>query len=222
MPGAPLLIWSNGTPSRGLGLLDGEPIGDVVGGDEVERAVGQARPQRVPVGGGAERRRDDEAGARDGIGLVVALLGQDQVVRAGLGRDADAGRLGATDLVERRRRREVDDVDRRVGHPGERECPGRRDRLDVAWSRRRVVARCHVTTLKRGATAASSRTGSSQWTWSIPPWSAHDPHRLEQARVGQPEVEDHERLRGRDAGSIVAGSSASGSSQWPLIARLSP
>ena len=27
----------------------------------------------------------------------------------------------------------------------------------------------------------------------------HDAHRLEQARVGQPEVEDHERLRGRDA-----------------------
>ena len=29
---------------------------------------------------------------------------------------------------------------------------------------------------------------------------AHDAHRLEQARVGEPEVEDHERLRGRDAG----------------------
>ena len=50
MPGAPLLISLNGTPPRGLGLLDGEPIGDVVGRDEIERAVGQARPQRVAVG----------------------------------------------------------------------------------------------------------------------------------------------------------------------------
>ncbi len=57
-------------------------------------------------------------------------------MRAGLGRDADAGRLRATDLVERRRRRQVDDVDRRVGLARERERPGRRDRLDVtvvAW-----------------------------------------------------------------------------------------
>ena len=53
---------------------------------------------------------------RVGIGLVVALVGQDEVVRARLGRDPDAGRLRAADLVERRRRREVDDVDRRVGH----------------------------------------------------------------------------------------------------------
>ena len=127
--------------ARGLGLLDREPVGDVVGGDEVERAVGEAGPQRVAIGRAAERRRDDEAGARGRIRVVVAVVGQGEVVRAGLGGDADAGRLRAADLLERRRRREVDDMDRRAGHPGERERPRRRDRLDVAWSRSSVVAR---------------------------------------------------------------------------------
>ena len=125
---------------RGCGLLRVEAVGDVVGGDEVERAVGETRPQRVAVGRGAERRGDDVAGAGDGIGVVVALVGEDEVVRARLGRDPDAGRLGAPDLVERRGRRQVDDVDRGVRHPRERERPRRRHRLDVAWSRSSVVA----------------------------------------------------------------------------------
>ena len=114
MPGAPLLIWSNGHAVGRSAFSVSSRSGDVVGGDQVERAVGQAGPQRVAVGRRPERRRDDEPGARGWIGVVVALLGQDEVVRAGLGRDADAGRLGAADLVERRRGREVDDVDRRL------------------------------------------------------------------------------------------------------------
>ena len=72
MPGAPLLIRSNETPDAGLGLLDGQPVGHVVGGDEVERAVGQPGPQRVAIGGRAQRRRDDEARAAGRVGLVVA------------------------------------------------------------------------------------------------------------------------------------------------------
>ena len=44
------------------------------------------------------------------------------------------------------------------------------------------------------------RTGSSQWTSSIPPRAAERPHRLEDRRVAEPEVEDHERLGRRDAG----------------------
>ena len=50
MPGAPLLIWSNGTPAPASAFSTSRRSGDVVGGDEVERAVGQARPQRVAIG----------------------------------------------------------------------------------------------------------------------------------------------------------------------------
>ena len=174
--------------------------------------------------GGPERRRDDVAGARDRVGLVVALLGQDQVVRAGLGRDPDAGRLGAADLVERRRRREVDDVDRRVGRPGERERPRRRDRLDVRWSRsqRGSAARRHHAA-SAAATAASSSTGSSQWTWSIPPCARHDAASRRTARASGSrksktmnafEVGDARLDRRRQLGQRVVA--------WPLIARLRP
>ena len=126
---------------RGLGLLDADAVGDVVGGDQVERPVGEPGPQRVAVGGGPQRRGDDVAGAARRVGLLVLGVGQREVVRTGLGRDADAGRLRAADLVERGRGREMDDVDGRVGRPGEGERPGRRDRLDVGWSRGSVVAR---------------------------------------------------------------------------------
>ena len=141
MPGAPLLIRSNGTPCRGLGLLDADAVGDMVGRDEVERPVGEPGPQRVAIRRRPEGRGDDVARAAGRVGLVVALLGQRQVVRARLGRDPDAGRLGAADLVERRRRREVDDVDGRIGRAREGERPGRGDRLDIGWSRGSVVAR---------------------------------------------------------------------------------
>ena len=88
MPGAPLLISLNGTPLPASAFSIARRSGHVVGRDEVERAVGEARPQRVAIGGATERRRDHEPGARRGIGIVVALLGQDEVVRARLGRDA--------------------------------------------------------------------------------------------------------------------------------------
>ena len=200
MPGAPLLIWSNETPCPGLGLLDRQAIGDVVGRHEVERPVGQALPQRVAIGGGAQRWRDDEAGARHRIGVVVPLLGQHEVVRAGLGRDANAGRLGTADLVERRGRREVDDVDRRVRHPRERQSPGGRHGLDIARSRRRVVARRDVATGQRRADGGVEQHRVLAVDLEHPAVAAHDPHRLEQASVGQAEVEDHERLGCRHAG----------------------
>jgi hypothetical protein len=85
-------------------LLDPEAIGDVVGGDEIERALSETGPQRLDVGRGAQGRRDDAAGAADRIGVVVAGVGQDQVVRARLGAGADADGLGPANLVERRSR----------------------------------------------------------------------------------------------------------------------
>ncbi len=141
MPGAPLLISLNGTPFAAAAFSVSRRSGDVVGRDEVERAVGEAGPQGVAVGGGAKWRGDHVAGAGHRIGVVVAVVGQDQVMRTRLGRHTDPGRLGAANLVERGRRRQMDDVDRRVRHPRERQRPRRRDRLDVAWSRSSVVAR---------------------------------------------------------------------------------
>ena len=61
--------------------------------------------------------------AHDGIRLVVALVGQDEVVRARLRETRRRPRLASATSLERRRRREVDDVDRRVSRAGERERP---------------------------------------------------------------------------------------------------
>ena len=52
---------------RGLGLFVADPVGHGVGRDQVERAVREPRPQRVPIGGGPQRRGDDVA-ARSGSG----------------------------------------------------------------------------------------------------------------------------------------------------------
>ena len=90
-------------------------------------------------------------------------------------------------------------MDGRVRGLGERHRPVGRDRLGLGRSRCSVVPRCRVTTLKRASIAVSIRTGSSQWTWSIPPRAPEDAHRIEDRPVAEPEVEDHERLRGRDA-----------------------
>ena len=65
MPGRAVADLVERHAAGGVGLLDRHPVRDVVRRDEVERAVGEARPQRVAVGGGAERRRDDVAGAAD-------------------------------------------------------------------------------------------------------------------------------------------------------------
>ncbi len=132
--------------STGLGLLDTQAVRDVIGRHQVQRAIGQASPQGIAIRGGPERRRDDEAGTASRVGLVVALLGQDQVVRAGLGRDPDAGRLGAADLVERGRGREMDDVHGRLGEPGEGQRPGGRHGLDVWRARAGMEARCGLAT----------------------------------------------------------------------------
>ncbi len=48
----------------GLRLLRIEPVRNVIGRDQVERAVGQTRPQRVAIGRRPQWWRDDVAGAR--------------------------------------------------------------------------------------------------------------------------------------------------------------
>ena len=183
----------------GLGLLGIEPIGDVVRGDEVKRAVGQTGPQGVAIRHGTEWRRDDVAGAHGGVGILVPLLGQREVVRTRFGRDANTGRLGATDLVERGRRREVHDVDRGAARTGEGERPGRGDRLDVRGPGRRVESWCGVTAAERVRDGRVEEDGILAMDLEHPVSSAHEPHGVEQLAISQPEVEHHERLRGGDA-----------------------
>ena len=92
-------------------------------------------------------------------------------------------------------------MDRRIGLRARTPAPGPSRpprRTVVAWQRGSAVARHHAASAS--ATAASSRTGSSQWTWSIPPWRPMTRIASNSCGIGQAEVEDHERLRGRDPG----------------------
>ena len=152
-------------------------------------------PPAVRSGGEMTKR-----GAGRRIGVVVAVLGQGQVVRARLGRDADPGGLRAADLLERRGRGEVHDVDRRLRLPGEGERAGRRDRLDVRRPGRGVEARRDVAARQRVGDGRVEEHGVLAVDLEHPAVPAHRPHRLEQLAIAQPEVEDHERLGGGDAG----------------------
>ena len=91
-------------------------------------------------------------------------------------------------------------MDRGIARPRECHRPRRRDRLDVAGSRRSVVARCYVTTLQRIGHAGVEQDRVLAVDLQQPTAATHDPHRLVQPPIGQPEVEDHERLGRRDAG----------------------
>jgi hypothetical protein len=125
----------------GLGLLDRDAIRHVVGRHEVERSVGEPRPHRVAIGGRSKRRRDEVASATDRIRFVVFGVGEHEVMRARLRCRPDAGGLRPANLVEGGGGGQVDDVDRRLRLPGERERAGGRHGLDVGRSRRSVVAR---------------------------------------------------------------------------------
>ena len=85
--------------------------GRVIRGDRVDRAVGQALPERVPVRRRPERR----------IHLPVRVVGaeilvdEDEVMRRDLGRDAEPVGLRPSHQVHRPRRRQVADVEPAAG-----------------------------------------------------------------------------------------------------------
>ena len=106
----------------------------VVGRDELEVVLDEARPQVVPVVLRAERRRADELGALEPVAQVVER--QEQVLRAGLGEGLRAAVARRADLVERVARREVDDVDRHAGRLGQADDAVRRLALEDRRSAR--------------------------------------------------------------------------------------
>ena len=148
-PGSTIADLVEGNALGGARFLDSEPVGDVIRGDEVEGARREAIPQRVTVGRGPQRWRDERPGAGQGIGLVVALFGEREVMRAGFGVGADAGCLCLRHVAQRLRARQMDDVDRSVGGPGEGHGAVGRHGFGPCRAGARVVARCRVTTLKR-------------------------------------------------------------------------
>ena len=68
MPGAPLLIWSNGTPRAASAFSTAIRSGTWSVATRSSVAVGEAGPQRLPVGRRSQRRRDDVARARRRVG----------------------------------------------------------------------------------------------------------------------------------------------------------
>ena len=99
MPGG---AWSSGAS------FVSRRVRRVIGGDGVDRAVGQAGLDRGDVGGGAQRRVDLEHGVVAGEQLV----GEREVVRRRLGRDRQAVGLGGADQLDAARGREVQEVHR--------------------------------------------------------------------------------------------------------------
>jgi hypothetical protein len=166
-----------------LALLDREAIGHVVRRHHVERALDDARPHRGPVVGGAERWRDARLRDLERVGGVVALLGQSQVVRTRLGMGPDARRLRFRDVPERLRARQVDDVDGCLGGSGERHRTMRRDRLGLARSRRSVVTRCRVATLKRRLDGGIDQHRVLAMELEHPAALSEDAHRVEDRAI---------------------------------------
>ena len=199
MPGAPFEIRSNGTPLAASPFSIASRSGDVVGRDEVERARGQARPHRCAVVGRAERRRDARLRDLDGIAGRVAIVGQREVVRAGLGVRPHPGRASFRDVPKRRGARQVDDVDGRVGGVRERHRAMGRHGLGLGRSRRRVIPRCRVAAPERRLDRRVDQDGVLAVELEHPAPLAEHAHRLEDRAVREPEVEDHERLGGRHA-----------------------
>ena len=74
-------------------------VGCVVGGDHVDGAVGQPLAERLDVGAGAQRRVD----LVDRVVGRGEVVGEQQVVGAGLGGDVPALALGVADDVDRAR-----------------------------------------------------------------------------------------------------------------------
>ena len=96
----------------------------VVGGDDVDRPVGQPGAQRGAVCGGAQRRVDLE----DRVVGLGELVSEQQVVRAGLRGDVDALALGVAHDLDRPGRGDVAHVQARA-HVGGKQAVAGDDRL---------------------------------------------------------------------------------------------
>lgn len=103
-------------------LLAAEAERAVVGGDHLEVVGPQAPPQGRLVLARAQRGGADVLGALE-VGLGEVVGGQEQVLRTGLAEDRQALVAGGGQLGEGLLRRDVDDVERGAGHPGELDRP---------------------------------------------------------------------------------------------------
>lgn len=91
----------------------------MVGGDGLDGAVGQRGPEGLLIGLFAQRRCADEAGRVGIVGLVIAAVVEQEVVRAGLDVDLLAARSCGGDLGKRLLRAQVDDHDWHVRDLGD-------------------------------------------------------------------------------------------------------
>ena len=154
----------------------------------------------------------------------VSVIGEGQVVGAGLGVHRLAPCLGGDDLRERLGARQVDDVERCVRGPGIRSMALRRLALGVRGAGQSVVPARDVAAASASAVSGvddrrRSRSGPGASRRAAPSPGG----RGRQPVIGQAEVVDHERLGGGHApASISSGSSATGSSCWPVMTALSP
>ena len=108
----------------------------MVGGDP--RDVVEGGPQRVALGGGAQRRR----ALRDGPEALGVVLVEDEVMRARLARRVDAAGAGLGDERDPAAGRDVHDVQRTAGLPREEQRAA--DRLDLGDRRARGEIVAHA------------------------------------------------------------------------------
>ena len=101
-------------------FLVGEAEGAVVGGDDLEMIVTQAVPEFGEIVLFAQGRGEDVFGAFE-VGALQFFDGEKKILRAGFGEGGETAVARFADLVERVFGREVDDVDGRSGHFGERD-----------------------------------------------------------------------------------------------------
>ena len=189
-----------GEGRRRDGLLGVEPIGDVVAPHDVQDPVAQPRPQLLDVGRRAQRRRDHPLDDLGLVGIGVERIGEGEVVRAGLGVDRLAARLGLRHRLERLGAREVDDVERRLRPSGHLDRLARRRALGARRPRQRVEA--------AGSLAAAQRIGHERVDdrrllavhLEHPAVLRRRAERPVEVRIGQAEVVDHEGLERRHAG----------------------
>ena len=146
MPGAPLgILLKSSLPSS---FCSGHAERAVVGRDHLQVVLREPLPQHVLVPLLAQRRRHHVLRAVES-GLLVVVVGQEQVLRArlGVGRQPHVARL--PDLLERVRRREVDDVDRHAGHLGERDRAAGGFAFGRRRTRQRVILRRRLALAQR-------------------------------------------------------------------------
>ena len=103
-----------------FGLLGLDRVGGVVGGHDVDGAVGQSLAQRLDVLGGAQRRVD----LVDRVVALGQVVGEDQVVGGDLRGDVAAAFLGPPDDVDRALGGDVAHVQTRADVLGEQAVAG--------------------------------------------------------------------------------------------------